>query len=841
MSKHYTSVLQWGNNILYRGIENGRKVQEKVPFSPTLFIDAKGEASHKTLWGNPTAPVHFSDIKEAKEFVKRYEDVEGFNFYGMTQYQYQFIAEEFPGEIQYNINDLTIVGLDIETASENGFPDPDTALEEVLLISVQNKTTKELIVWGARDYNGKTKLEFAGEEFAFEYKQCKDERHLLLGFLNYWEINYPHIITGWNIDGYDIPYLVNRIRRVLGEEYVKRLSPWGNVSSKEVLGKHGKEQTEWDLQGIVALDYFDLYQKFSYNQRESYALGFICEEELGETKLDFEGSFKDAYTNQWDLFVEYNARDTQLVLKLDDKLRFIELACTIAYLAKCNIRDVFGPVKTWDVFIYNYLRAKNIVIPQFRPRKTDGIEGAYVKEPKPGLYGWNLSFDFASLYPTIIRQWNMSPETYTHDSSCGDLTQDQLVNPNKRALECFAYAKDKGYTIAANGTMYRKDKMGIIPEVLKVTTDGRKIAKKRMLELEQEYEKTKNPNLLNQIASYDGKQMALKILSNALYGALGNAGFRYTNRDIAEAITLTGQAANKHSSKHLNNYMNKALKTEGVDYVIYADTDSAYVDVDPIVKLAWKDKTEKEIVAAISKLGKILQDGPAAESNREMFEQCNCFELLMDLKREAISSKGLWTAKKRYALKVHNSEGVDYAEPKLKIKGLDLVKTSTPKAIRDKLKKVLNVIFEHDEEYLQKYVEQYKAEFFKMPVEDVAFPRSVNDIDKWKDDKIKYKSGTPIAVRSAILFNELNEKLGDYPAIKNGDKVKFVYLKMPNKMREDVIGFPSHGKLPVAFGLHGIIDKDKQWEKVFINPLKGLTDAIGWQVEKQASLEGVLF
>jgi DNA polymerase elongation subunit (family B) len=254
----------------------------------------------------------------------------------------------------------------------------------------------------------------------------------------------------------------------------------------------------------------------------------------------------------------------------------------------------------------------------------------------------------------------------------------------------------------------------------------------------------------------------------------------------------------------------------------------------------WPNKSTKEIVALLDKVGKKLQDGPAADSNKEMFDQCNCFEFLMDLKQEAISSKGLWTAKKRYALLVHNSEGVDYAEPKLKIKGLDLVKTSTPKAIRDKLKDMLRLIFEHDEEHFQKAVAEMKEKFNKMPVEDIAFPRSVNDLDKWIDPKIGYKKGTPIAVRAAIIFNKLN-KDGKYPTIKNGDKVKFIYLKTPNKLRENIVGWFSHGSLPEEFGLHNIIDRELQWEKVVISPLKGLTEAINWDIEPQATLEGVLF
>lgn len=324
--------------------------------------------------------------------------------------------------------------------------------------------------------------------------------------------------------------------------------------------------------------------------------------------------------------------------------------------------------------------------------------------------------------------------------------------------------------------------------------------------------------------------------ANALFGALGNAGFRYNDNDIAEAITLTGQAANKSSSKHFNTYMNKIMKTDGVDYVIYADTDSMFIDVAGMVDQLWKGKTEDEIVGILDKVGKKLQDGPAVDSNKEMFAFCNCMEYLMDLKRETISSKGLWTTKKRYALKVHNSEGVSYDEPKIKIKGLELVKTSTPKTIQKKLHTALAIIFDGNEEAVQKYVADTYKEFLKLPIEDISFPRSVNDLDKWNE----HSSGTPIGVRAAKTYNKLNVD-GKYPEVKSGDTIKFVYLKVPNRIHQNVIGFPSHSTLPKEFGLDHLVDRNLQWEKVFIGPLKNLLDAAGWQHEKKATLDDLLF
>ena len=823
MSKFYTSCVQMGNRIFYRGYKNGRRVQEKVEYSPTLFVTSKKKSDYKTLFDDYVEPMTFGGIKDAKDFVKRYEDVEGFKVYGMTQYAYQFISDEFPGEITFDINDCIISSVDIECASEEGFPDPVKATEEILLISIHDKASGGNVVFGSRPYEKETTDKF-------EYHLFKDEISMLRGFLNHWQANTPDVMTGWNIEGFDIPYIINRVNKLLGEDYSKKLSPWGMVNSREK-EFNGKMIEVWDIVGVVILDYQDLYKKFTYSSQESYALGHIASVELGDTKNELEGSFKDAYTNDWQGFVRYNAKDSELVSRLDDKLKFIELVFTIAYLAKCNIRDVFGPVKTWDVFIYNYLKAKNIVIPPQGRKHGGDFEGAWVKEPIPGMYGWTMSFDFASLYPSIIRQWNMSPETFA------GMMPGINVNNFLNATESYGDDVEQDWTVAANGAMFRKDVYGIVPEVVKVVIDGRKIAKREMLTLEQEYNNTKDKTLSSKIASLNGRQMAFKILANALFGALSNAGFRYFDLRIAEAITLTGQASDRHVEKTLNEYMNNMLKTD-IDYVIAGDTDSIYLNVDPLVKKVYGDSLPgHKVVEFLDKVGKTKIQEQLNFSIDHIYKIGNCYEKVMDMKREAIASRAIWTAKKRYAMMVHNSEGVDYTPYKMKIMGMDLIKSSTPMAIRKKLKESLVVIFEKDQQALHDFVAEVHDAFMKMPVEDVSFPRGMNDMDKWIDSKILYKSRTPIHVRGAILYNHFNKKNKDLVPIKNGDKVKFVYLKVPNISREDIISFPSYGNLPESMGLHKFIDWDKQWDKVFIAPLKGITDAIGWTPEKKPSLE----
>jgi DNA polymerase elongation subunit (family B) len=496
----------------------------------------------------------------------------------------------------------------------------------------------------------------------------------------------------------------------------------------------------------------------------------------------------------------------------------------------------------WDVFVFNHLHSKNIAVPPRTKKMAGEFEGAYVKDVKPGIYGWGISTDFASLYPTIIQQWNLSPETLVTEHHLS-LTVDEVVKG--KLTDYFSETAHLGnYTIAANGSMYRKDKKGIIPELMDFLSSARKIAKKEMLKLEKEYQETHNEALLPKIAALNSRQLALKVGGNSGYGALTNSGFRYFDLRIGEAITLTGQAADKFAEKKINEYLNKTLKTENFDYVIYCDTDSAYTNLQPLVDKICSNKSDEEKTKFLEKVGKAIQDGPIKESIDEMYELCNCYTKLMDMKLESVFSRAIWTAKKRYAMKVHSSEGVTYNPPKIKITGLDMIKSSTPKQIRSLLKDTLPIIFEGGEDALRQYVIETKSKFMIMNPEDIAFPRSASEIGKWTDGNT-YRSGTPIHVRGCILYNQLIKGLigfstgisDKYDILMDGDKVKFIYLKLPNPIRENVISFPSTGKIPHELQFEQYVDYELQFEKTFIAPLKGITDAIGWSLEEKTSLE----
>jgi DNA polymerase elongation subunit (family B) len=805
---------------LYRGYDNGKPISEKVAFKPTLFVPSKKKTNTLTIFGECVEPVYFESISKAKDYCKTYEDVANFSVHGMRQFAYQYIAEEYPNEIEYDLKKMRTWVIDIECKSEDGFPDIDTANEAILLIAIRDHNSGQTVVFGTKSYNEKNNDKFV-------YKQFKDEYSMLKAFVTFWNKNFPDNVTGWNIEGFDIPYLINRIRRILGDEFVNKLSPWGIVNSREIFVMM-KSKTVWDIIGVNIIDYLDLYQKFTYNKRESYSLQYISTYELGEAKHQLGGTFKDSYTNHWDDFVRYNARDAELVSMIDKKLNFLEILVTVAFLAKCQFKDVFGPVRVWDVLIFNHLRNKNIVIPDKKNNKAGEFEGAWVKDPLIGMFGWVVGFDFTSLYPNILMQWNMSPDTLY--GIYPEMDVDSFIEGNNFPDDLI----QKNLTIAANGAMFKRDKMGIVPEVVQSILDSRKLTKKKMLELERLNDLIYD----DQIASLDAKQMAFKILANALYGALSNPGFRYYDLRIAEAVTKTGQASDRHIVLTINKFMNEVMRTENEDYIIAGDTDSVYLNIDPLVKQYFKPNQSLDYY--IKAIDKICEEKIQPEINASvklLFDRSNGYKMTMSMKREAIASKAIWTAKKRYAMMVHDSEGVRYEPYYLKVMGLDLVKSSTPSFARDKLLQCLKVIFEQDQRALYDFVGKTYDEFIKTPVEEISFPRSANDIDKYADSRTIFGKKCPIHVRGALLMNHAMKANKDFTPIKKGDKVKFVYLRLPNPIRNDVISFPSHDTLPASLGLHKYIDYDKQWETAFMSPLKGITDAIKWKVRDEASLE----
>lgn len=834
--KFYTSVNRYGNNLLYRGYLDGARVKRKIKFKPTLYVKGKGGSKFHALDGTNVDPVKFDDMREAKEFIERYDDVKNFTVYGNTNYIAQFIADEFPGDIHFDRNKVRVHNIDIEVSSDEGFPEPKDAKYPVTAICVYDNVADTYYVWGLGEYDTEQALM---KDSRIQYVKCKDEEWLLKLFVQFWydEFTCPDVVTGWNIRGFDIPYLVNRINRMLGEDYVKRLSPWGMVEEKMVTMRKGQVQM-YDLIGIAQLDYMDLFQKFGYSfgPQENYRLDTIAEVVLGERKLSYDeySNLANLYKENHQRFIDYNIRDVWLVNRMEDKIAMITLCMTMAYKAGVNYNDTFGTTAIWDQLIHRTLLRDNIIIPPNTDKFKGDYDGGYVKDPQTGVHDWVCSFDVNSLYPNIIVQWNMSPETLMKGKVEPNITVEKMLD---------GYVNKTDYSMAATGQYFDNSRQGFMPRIIEEMYEERVQIKKKMLASKKELEACDKSNkqevyrIERDIAHFENQQTAIKILLNSLYGAMGNKYFRYFTMEIAEGITITGQYIIKWAEKHVNGFLNKTLKTDK-DYVIAIDTDSVYVGLSDLVDRILPDADTSKTVDFLDKVCQEIETNVLDVAFKELKENCGAFKQRISMKREGIANRGIWTAKKRYILNVWDNEGVRYAKPKLKIMGIEAIKSSTPAPCRAAFKELFNILISGTEAETQKFISDFRARFAALPAEDKAFPRGVSSVKEYMDAKTIYKKGTPINSRAAILYNYMLKQCGvenKYETIKDGEKIKYIHMNPRNPLRQDVMGF--YTILPPEFGMHQYIDNDIQFEKAFLDPAKLILDAIGWKAEEAASLE----
>ena len=827
--KFYTSVLPYRGRLLVRGVDkDGSQKKYRINYKPSLFIPTVKESEYKTLDGRNVAKIKFNSIPETTKWINEYKDVTNFEYFGNTRHQYPFIADEFPGKIDWDLKEIKLLTIDIECESENGFPNPDKADEALICITVKDHTSKKIIVFGMGN--------FVNDREDVQYINCVTETGLAETFTKFWVEYNPDIITGWNVKFFDIPYLMNRFRYLMGDDWILQYSPWRIVEqrSTRITGKgYNKQENYWDILGVDVLDYLDLYRKHTFIRRESYKLDYIGEVELGENKHENPyDTFKEFYSNDYQRFVEYNIQDVELVDKLEDKMQLIALHLTMAYEAKVNYQDVFGQVRIWDCIIYNHLRSKNIVPPAITESKESfGYEGAYVKDPVVGFHDWIASFDLNSLYPHLIMQYNISPETMVG-------FEPNRVNVENMLNQEVDLSDLDNRTMTPNGAQFRTDKRGFLPELMDKLYQERVIYKKKMLEAKSLYQQTGDKKYWLQIAKNHNIQYARKIALNSAYGAIGNQYFRYFDVRHAEGITMAGQLTIRWIERDVNKFLNKLLKTTNVAYVVASDTDSIYIRLGEVVNRIFKDKSNtRKIVKVIDRFCEETLQPQIDKSFDKLAKYVHAYDQKMIMKREVIANKGIWTAKKRYILNVYNEEGVELKEPKLKIMGIEAVKSSTPAPCRVKIKEALKVIMTKDESALIEFIDDFRTKFKKLSPEEIAYPRSCNNLKKYSSRTTIYKKSCPIHVRGALLYNNLlkKNKLKKYEQIQEGDKVKFIQLKEPNPLRENIISFI--GALPKEFDLHQYIDYDNQFDKSFLEPLRFIVNAIGWSFERQSTLD----
>ena len=823
--KFYLDAKIHFDEILYRYVEDGKHKQKKIKYKPYLFTPTRQKTSYRTIDNKPVEQINFNSISDARKYVKYNSDISNAEFYGLTNYIYTFLYDEYPGEVQYDSSLINIGYIDIEVDTEGGFGSPETAEKEITAICLAFKD--KYYVFGTGNYTP--------HKDNIEYIKCLTEKVLLEKFILLWQALNLDVVTGWNITGFDIPYIVNRIIRVLGEEEARKLSHWGIIEQR-VVNIMGRDTQFYFPAGVAVLDYLDLYKKFSYKQQESYRLDNIAFEELGERKLDYseyDGLF-GLYKHNYQLFIEYNIKDVSLIQQLDSKLKLLDLVFTIAYDSKVLFLDVYTSVRMWDVIIHNYLLDHRVVVPQIKAeQKLEQFIGAYVKEPIKGMHEWVASFDINSLYPNIIVQYNISPETYRgkyHGKDASNLTLENILNKSVNVLPDL---QEKNLALTANGCLWDRDFVGSLPNLVKKLYDDRVKYKKKMQEAEKENAKTPSKELENVISRYHNLQMATKIKLNSLYGAFGNVYFRWHKREFAEAVTTTGQLTIRWIENSINRYLNNLNKTNK-DYVIAVDTDGIYIKFKELLEALDATTIDKFNLITSNKIEPFIE-----KQFVELFHYMNALENRMVMKREVLADKGIWTgAKKRYILNMYDKEGVRYKEPKLKMMGIEAIKTSTPSACRKKIKETLQLIMQTDEKTTIEFIQAFREEFQTLPFEDIASPRSVKGLVKYADPVTTFSKGTPLHVSASLVYNELlrkNKMDNKYPLITDGDKIKYIYLTLPNPTRHHAIAAPA--MLPKQLGLEQYIDYDTQFNKTFIEPLRAILDAIGWQVEKKVTLE----
>lgn len=820
MTKFYTNVEVRGNNILYRGYENGLPVEKKVPYKPHLFVATKEESSWKSFNGKRNLKkIEMESIEQFRDYIKTYEDIDNFNLYGCDNLVRQYIGNTFRGKIDWAYDQTQIWFFDIETRAEGAFPSPDTALQEILLITMMNHHTKRLYTWSTQAVEDDSKI----REFDLDYRVFETEKDMLKDFLIFWKSQRIDVISGWNSEFFDIPYIVNRIRNVLTPAVVRMLSPWGVVNDRTV---HFNEKavTTYDILGITHLDYLNIYQKFTPGQKESFKLDFIANVELGKSKVELPGeTFKDSYTDHWDLFVLYNIIDVHLLHELEVKLLQIRLAMQLAFIAKCNFEDVVSAMRVWESIIYSYFLDQNLVEDLKKPKnERKKIVGAYVHEPKPGKRKWVISIDATSLYPSIMMQNNISPEC--------------ILGMVEMSIEAMLKGKHEDNfpedaIISANGLLTSKGEWGFIPTLVKMMFDLRKETKNQMLELK------KNNAPEEEYKALDVAQSSFKIAANSFYGILALPHFKYYDYRMAEAITSNGQVFIIKTKQYVDEIFSK-LMGKNKEWVFYCDTDSAYIDVNDFVEKHCKGKTDAEIVDYVENfVFKILQ--PALNNKLDALAATMGIEdCRISFKLECIGNGYIQVAKKRYAFDILYSEGVRYEKPKMKVMGIEIVRSSTPSVVKDYLKTAVKLCLSSNESNLQQFVKEVKTEFVTQPYTAISFPRGCNGLSTYSNSSGIYEKGCPIHVRAALLHNYHLKKMKldtKYQPIGEGEKIKFVALKMPNPIYENVIAFQT--KLPSEFGLEKYVDYNLQFEKAFLKPLEGILQAIGWDAEEKVTLD----
>ena len=840
----YLNVQAIGSNILERYIgEDGTEHRRKVTYEPTLFTHSNKPTGFKDIYGKFCKPKKFDTMNQARQWKKETEGM--MEVLGMDDFGIAYIADHYP-ERAPNLSQIRIANIDIEVPAPE-FPSPNEVKWEIKTIVHYDSILDEYHLFGIpKDFQNWSRKESVIEKDILDkvkYHECSSERDLLQKWLAFWKEFCPNVVTGWNIEGFDLPYIGGRISDVLGETALKSMSPWNRCSMGTKRDTFGNETNSLKIVGVDVLDYLDLYKKFTFNPRANFRLDYIGLCEVKQQKLEFKQSgYLEFYNEDYQRFCDYNIMDVELVKRIDEKLRLLQLAITMGYYAGINFDVTLATLKPWDAIIFNNLKKTQTVVPHNARDIKEKFIGAYVKEPIPGYYLDIIAFDLTSLYPKIIDQCNISPETIR-----GHFVGDYGLLDQIEALSLGTFKIPHGeFSSSANGMLYTKDFKGVIPIEIDKVFRERKKHKGKMLEAGRNKEQAKRDgdkkaelHWASIETQEDVEQMTRKIQINSLYGALGNQYFRFYNKNNAEAVTSFGQLAIKWVARAMNKFLNEKCKTENVDYIIYGDTDSIYVDFNVMMKKIGRDHlTGNERVDVLDKLGKLVEKAVINPAYDELTVHMNNKEKCMFMDREVIAITGFFLAKKRYALNVWDNEGTRYAKPKLKILGLETQRSSTPVMASDELKACIDIILQKDEKSLQEHVVKVKKQWMAADYPVISYVSSANNILKYGDSNMMPMKGCPGHIKGVLAYNR-TALARKFDAIQEGEKVALVKLKEPNRYGVPVMAYPSGAELPNEIDpvyLKSVIDYNILYKEKFLGPLESICTAIKWDYEKSYNL-----
>lgn len=827
---------------LFTWNKEGERIMTDVSFNPYLFVETTLESDATSIFETPLRKRVFRDTRTRNNYIKELGTNRVFENIRPEQ---QFLIDTYGKQnedLDFSQHPLRIHYVDIEVYCPDFFPTPEEASQPINVITIYDSLDKCFYTWGTKKLAKKIKN--------CEYVYCETETILLQCVLNFIHRSSPDIISGWNSEGFDMPYIINRTTRILDEEQAKLLSPVRNIYSRMMTGAFGREQQRWYINGVSCVDYLDVYKKFSVGLRESYKLDAIAERELGERKVDYGNTNLSALADDdWQTFVEYNVQDVNLLVRMEDKLRYLELLRMLAYTGLTTIESAMGTLSVITGATIIKARSKGLVVPTFIKDHSNAAkyEGAYVGEPQRGFQHDVISFDANSLYPNTMISLNLSPETKVGKITHKDDTHVHITHVSGKSYQLthekfLDFIKRDNISVTKAKVLFSQNKKGIMPEIVdniyQQRVDIKKDLKKLKLKLskmkksDETYSETKK--LADQL---DIKQFTLKILINTVYGYFGNKHAPIGDPDIARSITLTGQAVIKKSNDILREYIDKH-GSSGPDPIIYNDTDSSYISINRLMKRISKPfHIDGKISEDSYDQSERIEEHLNKRITRWSESVLNSKDSRFVFKRECMSDVGIFLQKKRYVMRVLDDEGIP--TDKFKYTGVEVVRSTIPAPIKPYIKQIIETMMTTETRSTTNDVFLKAYDKFKsLPVEDYSFVMGISDYEKYSTRCNGFVTckGMPAHVKAAYYYNMLLEKLnltGKYEAIETGDKVRYFYVNQPNKYGISAIAYKYY--YPEEFESIFQPDIEKMFEKLIFSIIERFYEAVNWRLNRPSA------